>query len=47
MENVNWIKLKLNQKMADLQSSKTNINTNLSSDKGVAKNLIQQIPFLW
>ena len=42
MENVNWLKLKLNEKMMNLQSSKANINANLASDGGIAKNLIQQ-----
>lgn len=42
MENVNWLKLKLNQKKIDLQSAKANINANLSSVGGNAKNLVQQ-----
>ena len=41
MENVNWLKLKLNQKMMNLQSAKANINADLSSTAGNAKNLIQ------
>ena len=41
MENVNWLKLKLNQKMIDLQTAKANINADLSSPAGNAKNLIQ------
>ena len=40
MENVNWLKLKLNEKMMNLQSSKANINANLSSDNSIAKNLV-------
>ena len=42
MENVTWLKLKLNEKMMNLQSSKANINVNLSSDNSIAKNLVQQ-----
>ena len=42
MENVNWLKLKLNEKMMNLQSSKANINADLSSNNAVTKNLIQQ-----
>ena len=41
MENVNWLKLKLNQKMMNLQSAKANINADLSSQAGNAKNLVQ------
>lgn len=41
MENVNWLKLKLNQKMMNLQSAKTDINTN-SPSGSVANNLIQK-----
>ncbi len=41
MENVNWLKLKLNQKMMNLQSAKANINADLSSQSGNAKNLVQ------
>ena len=42
MENINWLKLKLNEKMMNLQSSKANINADLSSNNAVTKNLIQQ-----
>lgn len=41
MENVNWLKLKLNQKMMNLQSAKTDINTN-SPSGSVANNLVQK-----
>ncbi len=41
MENVNWLKLKLNQKLMNLQSAKANINADLSSQTGNAKNLVQ------
>ena len=41
MENVNWLKLKLNQKKIDLQSAKANINADLSSAAGNTKNLVQ------
>ena len=42
MENVNWLKLKLNEKMMNLQSSKANVNADLSSNNAATKNLIQQ-----
>ena len=41
MENVNWLKLKLNQKMMNLQRAKTDINTN-SQSGSVANNLVQK-----
>ena len=41
MENVNWLKLKLNQKMMNLQSAKTTINAD-SSSGSVANNLVKK-----
>lgn len=42
MDNVNWLKLKLNQKMANLKSANTHINTESAPKNNVAKNLVQQ-----
>lgn len=42
MDNVNWLKLKLNQKMANLKSANTHINTESAPKNSVAKNLVQQ-----
>ena len=42
MDNVNWLKLKLNQKMANLNSANTHINTESAPKNNVAKNLVQQ-----
>lgn len=41
MENVNWLKLKLNQKMMNLQSAKASINPDSSSGSAV-NNLVQK-----
>lgn len=42
MDNVNWLKLKLNQKMANLKSANAQINTDFTPKNNVAKNLVQQ-----
>lgn len=42
MDNVNWLKLKLNQQMANLKSASTHINTESAPKNNVAKNLVQQ-----
>lgn len=42
MDNVNWLKLKLNQKMANLKSANTHINTESAPKNDVTKNLVQQ-----
>lgn len=42
MDNVNWLKLKLNQKMANLKSANAQINTESAPKNSVAKDLIQQ-----
>ena len=42
MDNVNWLKLKLNQKMANLKSANAQINTESAPKNNVAKNLVQQ-----
>lgn len=42
MDNVNWLKLKLNQKMANLKSANTHINTESAPKNDVAKNLVQR-----
>ena len=41
MENVNWLKLKLNKKMLDLQAAKANINADLSSGAKDAQSLVK------
>lgn len=42
MDNVNWLKLKLNQRMANLKSANAQINTESAPKNNVAKNLVQQ-----
>ena len=42
MDNVNWLKLKLNQKMANLKSANAQINTDSAPKNSVAKDLVQQ-----
>ena len=42
MDNVNWLKLKLNQKMANLKSANAQINTESAPKNSVAKDLVQQ-----
>ena len=42
MDNVNWLKLKLNQRMANLKSANAQINTESAPKNSVAKNLVQQ-----
>lgn len=42
MDNVNWLKLKLNQKMANLKSANAQINIESAPKNNVAKNLVQQ-----
>ena len=42
MENVNWLKLKLNQKMMNLQASKASMNANLNIKQSSGETLMQQ-----
>lgn len=42
MENVNWLKLKLDKQMVNTQAARANVNANFSSGKPIADNLVQQ-----